>query len=172
MTRRLLSFVLGLLLLCAAGPVAAQTVILVRHAEKADASSDPVLSEAGQARAEALAQALQGLPLTNILVTPLKRTTLTAAPTAAAHGLSAQAISLEGGAEAHVARLVDQIRTLPPEAVVLVVGHSNTIPAIARALGYAIARDMNDCEYNRLMAIDLQTGESAVAVFGAASPCP
>ena len=36
-----------------AQPVLAQTVILVRHAEKVDASADPLLSEAGQARAQA-----------------------------------------------------------------------------------------------------------------------
>lgn len=172
MVHRLLSLVVGLLLLIAAGPVAAQTVILVRHAEKADASADPVLSEAGEARAQALEQATEGLPLTHILVTPLQRTALTAARTAQAHGLSPLAISLEGGTQAHIDRLAEQVRALPADAVVLVVGHSNTIPALARALGYTTARDMDDCEYNRLMAIDLQTGESAVATYGAASTCP
>ena len=37
--------------LVAALPAMAQTVVIVRHAEKADASADPLLSEAGQARA-------------------------------------------------------------------------------------------------------------------------
>jgi len=55
MKRLLLATVLSLL---AAGSAMAQTVVLVRHAEKADASADPVLSEAGQARAAALAAVL------------------------------------------------------------------------------------------------------------------
>ena len=55
MKRLLLAAALSLL---TAASAMAQTVYLVRHAEKADASADPVLSEAGQARAAALAAAL------------------------------------------------------------------------------------------------------------------
>lgn len=172
MTHRLLALVISLLVLLGAGPVLAQTVILVRHAEKADTSADPVLSEAGQARAAALSRALEGLPLTDILVTPLQRTGLTAAPTAQLHGLVPEAVPLDGGSEVHIARVADRIRALPSSAVVLVVGHSNTIPQIARALGLSTARDLEDCQYDVLTAIDLQSGESAVATYGAASVCP
>jgi len=35
-----------------------------------------------------------------------------------------------------------------------VVGHSNTIPLIARALGVEAA-DMRECEYDRLTRVDL-----------------
>lgn len=171
MTHRVISILFGLMLLFGAGPVMAQTVILVRHAEKVDASSDPVLSEAGQARATALSQAMRDLPLTHILVTPLRRTALTAAPAAEAHGVTPEPISLEGGT-AHIERIVARIGDLPASAVVLVVGHSNTIPAIARALGLTATRDMADCQYDRLIAVNLQTRESAEATYGAASACP
>lgn len=155
-----------------AAPVAAQTVIVVRHAEKAEQSADPVLSDLGEARAAALADTLVGAGVTHVFVTPLQRTALTAAPSAAAAGAGPVAVSLEGGAAAHVARLVGQVRQLSPEAVVLVVGHSNTVPDIARALGATEAAAMDECEYDRLTVLTL-TPSGAHAVtgrYGAASP--
>ncbi|WP_411288642.1 hypothetical protein [Phenylobacterium sp.] len=43
----------------------AQTVVLVRHGEKADQSADPVLSAAGVERAVALARSLPGATSTS-----------------------------------------------------------------------------------------------------------
>lgn len=154
--------------------VQAQTVILVRHAEKADASSDPELSEAGQARATALAEALSGADLSNVFVTPLRRTRDTATLSAQAHALTPEAISFDGGTEAHIARVAERVRALPSDAVVLVVGHSNTVPLIAAALGETGASDMRDCEFDRLTVLTLRTGGEASAVvsrYGAPSGC-
>ena len=151
--------VLGL----AAAPVAAQTVILVRHGEKADEGRDPDLSQAGQARAEALAQGLGGAGLTHVLVTPLRRTYQTAGPSAAGAGLAPLAVGFDGGIEAHVARVAETARGFGPDAVVLVAGHSNTIPLIARALGAVDEAEMSDCEYDRLIVLDLG-GETVRAV--------
>ena len=156
-----------------AAPAAAQTVIVVRHAEKAEQSADPVLSGLGEARAAALADTLAGAGVTHVFVTPLQRTGLTAGPSAAAADHSETiVVSLDGGAAAHVARLVGQVRQLSPGAVVLVVGHSNTVPDIARALGATGAAAMDDCEYDRLTVLTL-TPDGAHAVtgrYGAASP--
>lgn len=154
-------------------PALAQTVILVRHAEKADQSADPVLSEAGQMRAQSLADRLSASSVDLILTSSLQRTRLTAAPTADANDLQPQAIGLEGGTEAHVADIVARIKAHPQDATVLVVGHSNTVPLIARALGQATP-DMPDCEYDRLLTLRLQ-GESVFGVttrYGARSDCP
>ena len=155
-----------------AAPAAAQTVIVVRHAEKAEQSADPVLSDLGEARAEALADTLAGAGVTHVFVTPLQRPALTAGPSAAAAHPEVVAVSLEGGAAAHVARLVGQVRQLSPEAVVLVVGHSNTVPDIARALGATEAAAMDECEYDRLTVLTLTpTGAHAVTGrYGAANP--
>ena len=144
--RGLVAAALSLLI---AGPALAQTVILVRHAEKADASADPVLSDEGQARAAALAAALADAGPDHVFTSPLQRTQLTAAPTATAHGLRIEPVSLDGGGAAHIAAVAERVRAAPENAVVLVVGHSNTVPLIARALGYAGAADMPECEYDR-----------------------
>lgn len=147
----------------------AQTVVIVRHAEKADASADPLLSEAGVARAQALAEHLKDAHPSMILTSPMQRTRLTAAPTAQIHTINAEAVPLDGGAGPHVAAIVAKVRSLPENATVLIVGHSNTVPAIARALGYADAADMPDCEYDRVTTLHLM-GDAAhgmVSRYGA-----
>lgn len=171
MKRLLLAAALSLL---TAGSAMAQTVYLVRHAEKADASSDPVLSEAGQARAAALAAALSDAHPGYVFTSPLQRTGLTAAPTADYHSATPEAVPLDGGAEAHAAAVATRIRALPDDAVVLVVGHSNTIPLIARALGYADAADMPECEYDRMTVLHLMGEGQAhgeVSRYGAPTTC-
>lgn len=159
--------------LAAALPVAAQTVVIVRHAEKADASADPALSEAGQARAQALAAALTNAHPSVILTSPLQRTRLTAAPTAEYHSVSPEAVPLEGGVEAHVAAVAARVRAAPEDATILIVGHSNTVPLIARALGYAEAADMPECEYDRLTRLKLEGGSvmAIVTTYGDRTTC-
>ncbi len=152
MKRLLLAAAVSLL---TASTAMAQTVYIARHAEKADASADPDLSEAGQARARALAEALRDAHPVLVLTTPLKRTIQTAAPTADYHSAPSEVVSLEGGGAAHIAATVARVRALPEDAVVLIVGHSNTVPLIARALGYAEAADMPECEYDRLTVLHL-----------------
>lgn len=149
-----------------AGSALAQTVILVRHAEKVDASADPVLSEAGQRRAVELAVALSDADLTHVITSPLQRTVLTARLAAEAHAINPEVISFEGGTEAHVRRVADRIRALPENAVVLVVGHSNTVPLIAGALGESGASEMADCEYDRLTVISVEDDGDSPAVIG------
>ena len=151
--------------LMTAGSSMAQTVILVRHAEKVDASADPVLSEAGRRRAFDLAVALGDADLTHVFTSPLQRTVLTARPAAEAHAINPEVISFEGGTEAHVRRVVDRVRALPDDAVVLVVGHSNTIPLIAGALGETGPSEMRDCEYDRLILIPVEDDGDSPAII-------
>jgi len=151
----------------------AQTVYIARHAEKADASADPDLSEAGQARAQALAEALRDAHPVLVLTSPMQRTIQTAAPTAEFHSAPSEAVSLDGGGAAHIAATVARVRALPEDAAVLIVGHSNTVPAIARALGYAEAADMPECEYDRLTVLHLMKdgAHGEVRRYGAPSEC-
>jgi len=162
----------GLAAAVAISPAApAQTIVLVRHAERADASPDPDLAPAGQARALALAEALKGGRLTLVLTTPLKRTQQTARPAADAAGVAITPISTEGGA-AHIQLVADAARKAPANATVLIVGHSNTVPDIARALGDVAAPTLTDCDYDRLTVIALGGLEPKVvhARYGAPTP--
>lgn len=155
-------------------PAVAQTVVIVRHAEKADASADPLLSEAGQARARALAAELADAHPSLVLTSPLQRTILTAAPAAEHHSAPSEIVSLEGGGAAHIAATVARVRALPADATVLIVGHSNTVPAIARALGFAEAADMPECEYDRMTTLHLMgegRAHGVVSRYGDPSTC-
>ncbi len=125
-------------------------VILVRHAEKATVGgSDPSLSELGQARAKALAAALADAHVTAIITTSFKRTFETADALAAALHIKIEKIAVEGGTAAHVNAIAAAVRKHAGETV-LVVGHSNTVPAIVTALGGPKLPDLCDATYATL----------------------
>jgi broad specificity phosphatase PhoE len=172
MKRTLTKVILAALAWSLASSASAQIVVVVRHAEKADESRDPVLSEAGTQRATALVESFGAEGPDLVLTSPLQRTGLTAAPSVAAFGAPVRAVSLTDGVDAHIAGIVAEIAAMPRESVVLVVGHSNTVPLIVRALGLESA-DMPDCEYDRRTLVDLNAFVPRVDVtrYGARSSC-
>ena len=155
-------------------------VLLVRHAEKAPVpADDPPLSDVGTARAQALGAALADAGVTAVVVTPRLRTRATAQPVASARGLTPNVVSLEGGLDAHVRAVAAAVRR-HAGGVVLVVGHSNTIPAIIGALGGPKLPDLCDASYSNLFTLVLEPGDGVEtappaarlvrAHYGAADP--
>jgi hypothetical protein len=72
------------------------TVIVVRHAEKATGQGDdPHLSAAGEARARALARALEDAGITAVITTQWVRTAETAEPTARAVGVTPEVVPVK-----------------------------------------------------------------------------
>ncbi len=127
-------------------------VVLVRHAEKAPVpGDDPPISEAGRARAAALAAALRHSGVTAVVVSSRRRTAETAAVLATERGVTPVVVPLDGGGEAHVAAVAEAVRR--QRGVVLVVGHSNTVPAIIRALGGPRLPDLCDAAYATLFVL-------------------
>ena len=142
----------AMLAACATTPAhgGAVAFVVVRHAEKADdGSKDPPLSEAGQARARALADSLRGTALRAAYATGYRRTQSTAAPAAQAHGLAVATYDASRPAAEFAARL----RRDHHDGTVLVVGHSNTAPAIAAALCSCEVAPMGDDEFDRRLTI-------------------
>ena len=132
----------------AAGAQLHGTILLVRHAPKLDDSSDPPLSEAGAARARDLASLLEGAGVTAIYTTQYHRTIDTAAPLAKATGVESAIVP---GKE--TAALVERLRASAPEDLILVVGHSNTIPEILSALGCKEVIAIADDQYDDLFVV-------------------
>ena len=132
-------------------------VVFVRHAEKADDDPrDPSLSEAGLARAGALARTLDGAGLDAAYATEFRRTQQTAAPAARAAGLEVRVRPAAGTDPARYgAALREEVRALPAGSTVLVVGHSNTIPALVQAVSGQPAAEMPETEYDRYTVVVL-----------------
>jgi phosphohistidine phosphatase SixA len=149
-------------------------VLLVRHAEKAAGpAGDPALSEAGTRRAAALAAALENAGVTAIVTTQLRRTKETAAPLAAKLGLTPEVVPAGGDADAHAAAVAAAVRR-HAGGVVLVVGHSNTVPAIAAALGAPRLPDFCEALYANFFTLVPGEGKSRLVLsrYGAADPDP
>lgn len=150
------------------------TVVVVRHAEKADASRDPVLSDAGVSRALALDSALIDAPVSAIIVTPYKRNAETAAAVAKRHGLTPIVVPVTGGVEAHAKAVAAE--ALRHSGTVLVVGHSNTVGAVVGALGgTATIGDLCETAYQWMFLVQPAEGGSGATMtvrsrYGAADP--
>jgi broad specificity phosphatase PhoE len=142
-------FLLVLVSAAAAATSSAQDVIyVVRHAERADQSPDSSLSSAGDTRAASLARTLRDSGVTHIFTTELKRTAQTAAPSAAALHVTPRALPAND-----TNAVVAALRRLAPTDRALVVGHSNTVPAILSALGISSAVTIADAEFDNLFVV-------------------
>lgn len=139
-------------------PQATLAFVLVRHAEKAtDDPKDPSLGDAGRARAARLAASFDGVPVSAVYATGYRRTQATAQPTAEAHGLPVRTYEADMPADAFAATL----RTTHASGTVLVVGHSNTVPAIASALCGCTVAPMRDDEFDRRITIRIAADGTA-----------
>lgn len=140
-------------LVLAAPAAAQQAIFVVRHAERADASTggspmmvgDPDLSDAGKARAQALAATLKDAKITTIYTTQYKRTRQTAEPLAKALGIQPTVVAAND--------MPALIEKLKGGGNALVVGHSNTIGQVVAQLGAGDPIKVADDEYDNLFVV-------------------
>ena len=133
----------------------ARIVLVVRHAEpEPDGTSDPGLGEAGRQRAAALAALAAEHGVASVYVTPFRRTQETAAAAAERLGLAVEAVPVgPGGLDAHLTDLAGRVRQASGN--VLVVGHSNTVPAlVAELVGRPVA-PIREAEFDRVFVVTL-----------------
>jgi broad specificity phosphatase PhoE len=149
-------------------------VLLVRHAEKArEPAEDPPLTPAGVQRAQDLAAALKDAGVTTIVTTQLRRTRDTAQPLADALGLSPEIVPVGEDEGAHAAAVAAAVRG-HPGGIVLVVGHSNTVPKIIAALGGPSMPEICETLFANLfvLALDADAARLVRAHYGAADDPP
>lgn len=127
---------------------AQQAIYVVRHAEQVQNVDDPPLTEVGQQRARALAQFLRDAGITAVYSSEAQRTRQTAQPMAEVLGKEVRQVPREN-TEALIAR----IRQEEPEGRVLVVGHSETVPQILRALGHAEEITIDRGDYDNVFVV-------------------
>src|SRR3546814_3012742 len=131
----------------------------LRHAEKVDdGSRDPSLTDAGRARAHALAELLRSRDVVAVYATDFRRTRDTAEPTAAVHDLSIISYDAEAPAEA----VAERLRRAHATGTVLVVGHSNTVPGIVSALCGCEVAPSDESDYGNMFEVRLRDGAAPV----------
>lgn len=129
----------------------AATIILVRHAERAGGTDNSVpLSNPGHERAQLLARMLAGSGVQAIFTSEVLRTKQTAAPLGKQLGIEPTALPAD-----QIDSLVAKLQQLAPDQVVLIVGHSNTVPAIVMKLG-GFTPPIPDSEFNRMVIVHTQ----------------
>jgi broad specificity phosphatase PhoE len=156
----------------AALPAAAHSAIfIVRHAERLDAKDDAsLISQAGKRRAVELRRVLSSVELSAVYCTEYKRTQQTAAPAAEARKFKPVIVSSERGPE-----LARTLRALPATEDVLVVGHTDTIPDLLKALGVDRTVMIGSGDYDNLFIVSPQEGKAPAFQwlhFGGSSVSP
>lgn len=106
------------------------TILLVRHADidLPPVTADPALNAAGRERAEALAHVVGVAGVTTVFTSTFRRTRQTAEP-------ALRALGIDGRIMPDAATVARDARAGEFGGVVLVAGHSNTVPEVIAALG-------------------------------------
>ena len=136
------------------------TVFLVRHAEKAaNPPEDPPLTEAGSVRSQVLAHTLGKAGIKAIYTSQFLRTKLTAEPLAKLLGIASTTVPIKMSAsnprevsQESVKEVVEKIYQRAGESA-LVVGHSNSIPEVIRALGGGVVPKIDEKEFGDLFIV-------------------
>lgn len=132
------------------------TIYLVRHSEKnLNSKQDPALTKAGIERAESWAKVFAEVQLDAVYSTDTRRTRSTANPTAKDQNLD---ITVYSPKKLSKQRLLDKHRG----KAVLIVGHSNTTPALVNALiEKPQFQDMNEAsDFSSLFIVTLSDGDA------------
>ena len=140
---------------------ATTTVIFVRHAEKMTDADDPGLTAAGQRRAAELARQLvdadvvPGKGVDAVYSTPYRRTEETARPVADALNLQVLPYEATDDADRAEAAMDEIVRDHKGE-IILVVGHSDTVPVMIGAMGASKnVPFIEDDEYDNMYIVSI-----------------
>jgi broad specificity phosphatase PhoE len=122
-------------------------IFVVRHAEKITETADE-LSAQGKARAACLATTLKDSKVDAVIVSPTNRALQTGEPTASEFKVQTKSVK----ADDYVA-IASAAKDAAKNGDVLIVGHSNTVPLIVKAIGNVDVA-VGNSEYDKLFVID------------------
>ena len=145
MKKARIAAIAGALLFVTGAATAQKAVFVVRHAEKVS-NEDERLTEAGKSRAQRLARLLGDAGISSVFSTDTERSLGTARPLAEARRLP---VTVYDAPEA----LAEKVRAGHEGDVVLVVGHSNTVPELLRAFGCTESVAIAAEEYDNLFVV-------------------
>lgn len=135
-----------------------KTILLLRHADVdphgGAGPDDPHLNAAGRRRAETLAHVAGDAGITSILVSPALRTKETVAPLAARLNLQTVQTAPD---------FVQQVLSNQTGTVLLVAGHSNTVPLMINDLGASFPQIPLQGHDDLFVVTVIEPGEAHVA---------
>jgi phosphohistidine phosphatase SixA len=140
----LLLFVIG----SSSWPRQTTVVLVIRHAEKVDNTKDSPLTDDGRARAQELVHVAQKAGVAAIYATEILRTQLTVQPLAARLGLAVTQVD-HGDTDGLISRIWRDHRG----QVILVAGHSPTVPEIIEKLGGGSIAPITEDRYDNLFMV-------------------
>ena len=138
------------------------TFILVRHAEKAvDGTKNPDLTKEGQVRAKKLMSLFQNADVGAIYSTDYKRTQQTVQPLADHLNLKIQSYDPRNK------EFLKSIAKPQKGKIVVISGHSNTIPFLVNELiGEEKFKQLDDSEYDKIFVVSLRKlGKGSITVM-------
>ncbi|RZJ34892.1 MAG: histidine phosphatase family protein [Flavobacterium sp.] len=149
---------------------ATTTFIIVRHAERESSDTDPNLSSDGFTRAEELRHVLEKVAVNAIYSTPYNRTRQTVEPLATAKGIKVKEYSTRQSYN----ELINQIQDENGGKIVVIVGHSNTIPDLLKAVSSGSSNiTINEDQFDNLFIVSPSNESRPVILqlkYGRATP--
>ncbi len=134
--------------------------ILTRHAEKADdGTRDPGLSSEGQERAEKLAIVLDDIEVTSIYSTDYKRTRNTVTPISNEKDLEIQFY------DPRDPDFINSLLEKEKGGIVLISGHSNTIPTMINQLAKTNYPNFSEKEYDNLIFVIIKPENTPTVIW-------
>ncbi len=139
--------------------VSAQTIYLVRHAEKeVDGTKDPVLTTQGIQRAQNIADMLSSANIKHIYSTDYQRTQMTAKPLADMLGVDVKSYDPR-----QLKQFAEQLKQ--QEGNILVVGHSNTTPELTHFISGKSTISLTEAEYDFIFQVIIDGPHSYLNVL-------
>ena len=136
---------------------AQQAIFLVRHAEDVRSKDvvDRPLTESGQRRGTLLADVLKDAGIDAIFTSSLQRAVKTAEPLAIASRIEPKPLPqlTTKFDKSDMENFVQLLRSQHRDSIVLFVGHSNTVPALIKALARTDEIKIPETEYDNLFVL-------------------
>lgn len=144
--------------------------ILLRHAEKENVGTDPNLNNNGVLRAVELKRLLSNVIIGNIYSTPFNRTRQTVRPLA----VSKEVAITEYDPSLNAQQFINNVLVQNRGKIVVIVGHSNTIPEMIKVLSNNVVRvSISESEFDNLYIARSSTTESPSIIqkkYGQSTP--
>jgi len=147
-------------------------IFALRHADRVSESID-ALSDEGKVRAKLLARMLAQSGIRNAYCSDAKRTQDTVAPLEAEPGVQLKVHVVpvgSSGTNGHVQAIVTALNALPADSTAAVIGHSNTIDLVIKALTNKVIAPIGPNEFDKLFVLSIPAGSPSLTLLRYGAP--